>query len=182
MTQFQEHGHGHDAIGVATGAIAHEYGKWQAHWEIEKFADEAAHAANTPYEVCELPGNLLLNEGITALLTLLIGGAATAYNNANARLGVGDSAVAAVATQTGLQAATNRTFRPMDATFPSVAGQTVTFRATFGAGVAAYAWNEFTVVNGVDDTAVNLCRRVDTTIGTKGSSPVWVLTLTVTIG
>lgn len=159
----------------------HEQAKWKAHWKIEKYEDESAYQESRAYEICELPGNMLLNEGITALLTLLIGGAGTAFNNANARLGVGDSSVAVAATQTGLQAATNRAFRPMDATFPSVAGQTVTFRATFGAGVAAYAWNEFTVVNGADETAVNLCRRVDTTIGTKGSTPIWVLNLAVTI-
>lgn len=52
--------------------------------------------------------NLLLNEGINALWTLVAGGAETAFNNGNARLCVGDEVVAAAATQTDLQAVRNK--------------------------------------------------------------------------
>jgi hypothetical protein len=43
----------------------------------------------------------------------------TGWNNANAFLGVGDSSTAEAATQTELQAATNRFYKAMNATFPS---------------------------------------------------------------
>jgi hypothetical protein len=69
----------------------------------------------------------------------------------------------------------------MDSGYPQVSDQTVTWRATFGAGEAAFTWNEFTVANGADDNAKNLNRKVDTSIGTKGSSPTWVISLAVTI-
>lgn len=153
---------------------------WEATWRIEKYENDKALQEGKPYEVKEIPGNLLLNEGVTEMLNLLIGSTATAFNNANARIGVGDSSTAAVATQTGLQG-TNKLYKAMDAGYPQISNQTVTWRATFGANEAAFTWNEFTVANGADDTAKNLNRKVDTTIGTKGSSPTWVISLAVTI-
>src|SRR3972149_69403 len=65
------------------------------------------------YELRLIEGNLLLNEGITALQNLLIGAAETAFNNANSYLGVGDSSTAASAGQTGLQASTNKLYKAM---------------------------------------------------------------------
>ncbi len=42
------------------------------------------------YSSSVIEGNALLREGINAMTTLICGGAETAYNNANAQLGVGD--------------------------------------------------------------------------------------------
>ena len=97
----------------------------------------------------------------------------TALNNANARIGVGDSSTAAAATQTGLQASTNKTYQAMDSTFPTYGtSQQIVFRATFAAGSANYAWKEFTVDNGT--TTLN---RLVSTQGTKTSGQSWQLSL-----
>lgn len=169
---------GADSIGVGALLSIHECARWQPKWRIEKYSGEIS--PENLYETAEFEGNLLLNEGITQLLNLLIGAAVTNYNNANARIGVGDSATAAAPTQTGLVAATNRFWRMMDATFPQVSGQTVNFRSTFGSAEANFAWNEFTIVNAADDTGQNLCRRVQN-MGVKASGTTWVVTVSITI-
>lgn len=152
-----------------------EHLNWHPKWIIEKYNKDMEL-----YETEEIEGNLLLNEGITELLQLLIGGSATAFNNANAHIGVGDGTTAASATQTGL-IGTNKTYRPMDATYPQVSGQTVTFRATFGANQGNHAWREFTVANGSSDSAKNLNRLVEAPLRSKVSPDTWVVQLQITI-
>jgi len=147
-------------------------------WKITKFADAAAYAANNPYEVSEFDGNLLLTEGITRLMNLLIGGGGTAFDNANARIGVGDDATAAAAAQAGLLAATNQDYVGMETGYPSLAGQTVTFRAVFDGATGNYAWNEFTVDNGAV-AGENLNRKVSAQ-GTKASGQTWTVDLQIT--
>lgn len=122
--------------------------------------------------------NLLLNGGINSIIwPAVAGGTYTAMNNANARLGVGDSSTAAAASQTGLQAATNKTYQAMDATFPTQgSSQLITFRATFASGSANYHWQEFIADNGT--TSLN---RLVSDQGTKTSGQSWQLTLTVTL-
>lgn len=123
-------------------------------------------------------GNVLLNEGITALLNLLTGETETAYSNANAYLGVGESTTAASASQTGLQGA-SLTYKAMESGYPSISSQTVTFRSVFGADDANNAWQEFTVVNASSDSGDNLNRKVDDQ-GTKASGQSWTLDLELT--
>lgn len=160
-------------------------------WVITRYASDEDFAKGNASEVIdangnllpavsEIEGNVLLNEGITLLLNLLIGAGGTAYNNANTYLGVGDSTTAASASQTGLQAATNKTYVAMSATYPQVSGQTVTFRSAFGSSSANYAWEEFTVVNASTDTGTNLNRKVSSQ-GTKASGQTWTLDLTLTV-
>ena len=154
--------------------------RYQPKWIISKYDNAEKYANDLAYEYNEIDGNLLLNEGIAELLALLIGSGGTAFNNANTRLGVGDSTTAAAATQTGLVAATNKLYKAMETGYPQVSAQTVTFRAVFNAGEATFDWREFTAANGIDDTAVNLNRKVDATQGTKGASQVWTLDLEIT--
>lgn len=149
---------------------------YKTSWLLRKYADDAAFAAEQPYEETEIPGNILLNAGITALLNLLIGAGGTAFNNANARIGVGDSSAAEAAGQTDLQAATNKTYVAMAATYPQVSAQTVTFRAVFGSAAANYAWAEFVVDNGT--TKIN--RKVSSQ-GTKASGQTWTLDVSITL-
>lgn len=154
--------------------------RYRTLWTIHKYLNDEAFQQGTPYAVEEIPGNLLLNEGISELLLLLTGtGSPTAWSNAAARLGVGDSPTAAAAAQTGLQAATNKTFKGMEASYPSISGQTVTFRSVFASGDANYAWEEFTVVNAADDTGDNLNRKVSSQ-GTKTAGQTWTLDLAIT--
>ncbi|HEC82608.1 MAG TPA: hypothetical protein ENI53_01825 [Thermoplasmatales archaeon] len=126
-------------------------------------------------------GNVLLNEGINTIWALVAGDAGeTPFNNSNAHLGVGDSAVAEDAGQTGLQG-TNKTYMGMDNGYPQYgSNQQIVFRATFGENDANHAWNEFTVVNASDDTGKNLNRKVESK-GIKSSGEIWTLTLTITL-
>ncbi len=170
---------------------------WIAKWRIDKFQDptdvitralqdgmptEAALNRFREAFVCseEINANLALNEGLGELIDLICGlGSPTKWDNANARLGVGDSNTAADATQTGLQAATNKTFKAMDATWPQRTNQTVEWRATFGSTEANYNWQEYTVVNASNDTGKNLNRKVADK-GTKVSGETWTLSLQIT--
>lgn len=154
-------------------------------WTIRKFeSDEAQHAwergEGQPYETIEIEGNLLLNEGIAELWDLVCGlGSPTAFSNANARLGVGDSSTAESANQTDLQAATNKTYKAMSASYPQRSGQTVTWRAVFASGDANYAWNEFCVDNG--STAGKTLNRKVSAQGTKAVGQSWTLDLAITL-
>ena len=150
---------------------------WHAEWTIEKYHGDVC--PENLYAVEHVHNNKLLNEGITEMLTLLIGGTATPFNNANSYLGIGDSTTAAAATQTGLQAATNKAYIAMDTGYPQVSGQTVTFRGTAGPAIANFAWKEYTIANGNSDSAKNFNRKVEDH-GVKTSPDSWVLTCTVT--
>ena len=152
---------------------------YRTEWTLTRYASESDYQNNNPYQQSRIDGNLLLNEGITALLNLLTGAAETAFNNANAYIGVGDSATAATAAQTGLQAATNKAYVAMEAGYPQISGQTVTFRAVFDGATGNFAWNEFTVASGNSDAADNLNRKVDAQ-GTKASGQVWTVDVAIT--
>ncbi|GIV03977.1 MAG: hypothetical protein KatS3mg015_2807 [Fimbriimonadales bacterium] len=123
-------------------------------------------------------GNLLLNEGIQEMWDLIIGVAATsAYNNANAQLGVGSNTSAAAATQTDLQDA-GAVWVGMNAGYPTRTNQTVDFRSDFGSGSANFAWQEWGVRNGATRNK-NMNRKVES-LGTK-SGGTWTLTASITI-
>lgn len=162
-----------------------ETGKWTCHTTLTKFdgdwtSDEiAAGLAGTPIETIEVPGNILVTAGLTALMTLLIGGGGTAFNNANSYLGVGDSTTAAAIGQTDLQAVSNKFRKAMDVSFPSVAANVATFRSTFATTDANFAWQEWGVFNGSSGGTM-LNRKVEN-LGTKTSAQTWQLTITVTI-
>jgi hypothetical protein len=153
-------------------------------WTIEKFhgdfkTREEAMKAGAPFGKLEFEGNLLLNEGINAIWTLICGGSETAYNNANARIGVGNSNAAADASQTALQGASTA-FKAMDATYPTYAtSQKATFRSTFGSTEGNFAWEEITVDNG-SSANKNLNRKVQS-MGTKAAGTTWVATLEITL-
>lgn len=172
---MREQGFGIDKVAIGASVGISEHAKWQPKWEIEKY-DKNMNL----YDVDEFDGNLLLSEGVTELLKLLIGGSATAFSNANAHIGVGNGTTAASATQTGLVGA-SKSYAPMDATFPQVSENTVTFRATFGPEQGNHAWREFTVANGDSDTAKNLNRKVESALRAKVSPDTWIVQLQVTI-
>jgi len=160
--------------------MIHDSFSYKTAWQIKKYENDQAYAHGEAYETVDIDGNLLLNEGITELLNLLIGAAATAFNNANAYIGVGDSTTAEGATQTDLQATTNKTYKAMAATFPQVSAQTVTFQSVFTGTDANYAWQEFTVSNTSSGTGKNLNRKVSNQ-GTKVSGQTWTVQLQITL-
>ncbi len=124
--------------------------------------------------------NIALNEGLQELIDSICGlGTPTKWDSANARIGVGDSNSAEAATQTGLQASTNKTYKAMDSNYPARTNQTAEWRATFGSSDANYAWEEYTVVNAASDTGKNLNRKTASK-GTKSSGETWTLSLQIT--
>lgn len=124
----------------------------------------------------------LTNAGRDAIASRLIGTALAQFDNVNAKIGVGDSTAVFAAAQTDLQAATNKLRKAMDATYPTIAGNVLTFRSTFIGTEANWTWNEWAVFNaGAAGTMLN---RVVEVNGTKLTGQTWVLqvTLTVNIG
>lgn len=170
---------------------------WKAQWRIDKFRDPQNRIAEELQRgLCmtaalklhgeenlgseEWTSNLALNEGLGELIDLAFGlGSPTAFDTTNGYLGVGDSNAAAAATQTGLQAATNKLYKVFDDGYPSRANQTIEARATFGPAEANFAWEEYTLANGSSDSAKNLNRKVESK-GTKASGETWTLSLQIT--
>jgi hypothetical protein len=175
------------ASALALAQVADHGVMIRRHWRIEKYLGDFKEAKDIPkdlkpYEVLDLgEENLLLNEGINELWTLACGTGGTKFDNTNAYIGVGDSNTAADASQTGLQAATNKLYKAMDGGYPTYGtSQKATWRSTFGSDDANFTWNEITVANGGSDSAKNLNRKVQS-MGTKASGTTWVATLEITL-
>lgn len=168
-----------------------ESGKWQMrarlskyHEDITPFAEQGKeaefHRLFKPYEVIEMAHNCLLNTGINEmwdLVTGVVSGATHIYDNAAATIGVGDSATAAAATQTDLQAVTNKTYKAMEAGYPTSTTQKATFKSSFGSSDANYVWNEWVVKQATSTICLN--RKVES-LGTK-SSGTWTLEVDITL-
>ncbi len=163
--------------------MAEDRGIAKSKWIIRKFNSEEEYhlwlqGKVQPYDVSEINGNLLLNEGITRLQNLLTGGGGTNYGNAAAWLGVGNNSGTAAAVQTGLSGS-SEAYRPMEGGYPSIANQTTTWRSVFNSGDGNFNWLEFTVANGSGNSAENLNRRVSDQ-GTKVVGQTWTLDLAIT--
>ena len=174
-------------------ALRRESGLWACHTRLDKYREDRDELGISeaewdrfvrghdiePYEVCETEGNLLVTAGLNALLTLLIGGGGTAFNNASAYIGVGDSNTAAAVGQTDLQAASNKLRKGMKATYPTTpSGGATSFQSDFLTAEANYAWQEWGVFN-ASSAGTMLNRKVES-LGTKASG-TWTLTVTITI-
>lgn len=109
----------------------------------------------------------------------LAGEAVTAFNNANAFLGVGDSTTAFALAQTDLVAATNKLRKAMDATYPTRSTNVLTYRATYGGTEANFVWAEVGLFNAA--TAGTMLLREVSALGTKASGSTWVLTHSLTL-
>ncbi len=186
---MREIGVGRERVGISSRLM--EQIRENAVWRILKYQNpEVAELSRmgvpledlgTPDEVLEFRGNCLLNEGINELWKLVCGDAgATAFDNSNAYIGVGNSNTDESAFQTGLQG-TSKAYKGMDSGYPTYGtGQKAVFRATFGSDDANFSWQEVTVANGNSDDAVNLNRKVQD-MGTKASGTTWVVTLEISL-
>ena len=180
------------AIGVRQESV-----KWDCRTILRKFegdvddyrrrlgkalGEEQFDVKEQPFEERVIEGNLLLDEGVECLFKLMAGLTATAYSEANARLGVGDTATpAAERTQTDLQAPTNKLYKAMDTGYPVVgatAAHKITFRSSFGAGDANFAWEEWSVDNGAT-AHLSINRKVES-LGTKAGG-TWQLTIEISL-
>lgn len=121
----------------------------------------------------------LTEAGRNHLAAAAIGEAVTAFNNANAHIGVGDSTAVFAATQTDLQAATNKLRKAMDATFPTRSVNVLTFRSTFATTDANFAWAEWGTFNAA--TGQTMLNRKVEALGTKTSAQSWQITATLTL-
>lgn len=185
---------------------AHDGQMWRCHTRVDRFwgdptMEERDSGLVVPYDVTEVEGNLLVIGGASIQWQTLIGNgtgtagqALTFYNNANAYISVGDnSGTAAADTQTELQAATNRTRKAMDATYPlhtdttgTAGSKSITFRSTFATTDANYVWNEWGIFNGAGTggpptTGGRMLNRKVEALGTKTSAATWVLTITLSL-
>lgn len=120
----------------------------------------------------------ITDAGRNHLVQAGIGGSVTAFNNANSYIGVGDSTTAFAASQTDLQAATNKTRKAMDATYPSGGANVITFRSTFATTDANYAWQEWGTFN-ASSGGTMLNRKVES-LGTKTNTQTWQFTVVLT--
>jgi len=152
------------------------------HQDIEPYRgrEDEFHQLFKPYEVIEGEGNCLLNTGIDEIWDLVTGavsGASHIFDNAAAQIGVGDSNTAADATQTDLQAATNKTYKGMESGYPTSTSQKATFKASFGPSEANYAWEEWVVKQSTSSICLN--RKVES-LGTK-STGTWTLEVEISL-
>lgn len=173
---------------------------WRAAWTLEKrrgawTPDQITRGeATEPYEVIRGAGNLLMYGGASCLWEALLGnGTATAgqtltyFNNAQAAIGVGDSSTAAAATQTDLQAASNKLRKAMDATYPQHTDATtsgaasIVFRSTFGSSDANWAWAEWAIFNSSSAGTGRMLNRKVESLGTKVAGTTWTLTVTLSL-
>ena len=172
-------------------AQVQEHANWHMKTRLSKYLEDITpyakegkeaefHKLFKPYEVIEIEDNCLLNTGIDEvwdLVTGVVSGATHIYDNAAATIGVGDSTTAADATQTDLQAATNKTYKAMEAGYPTSTTQKATFKSSFGSADANYAWNEWVVKQST--SAICLNRKVES-LGTK-STGTWTLEVDITL-
>lgn len=178
--------------------------RWQPRIMVEKYSQDAtewvaretgllapsgdviASYGITPDDTVEVEGNLLTTAGLTRLTALLIAsGSPQALTNTSARIGVGDSNASEAVGQTDLQAASNKYWKVMDATYPQVSAGVVTLKSSFATGDANYTWAEWAVDIGTptvtSGSTVNACmlNRKVAALGTKATG-TWALTVTLT--
>jgi len=147
--------------------------KLKGHWILEKFDKNGKFIGKSEWD------NLFLNSGINEIWKLVCGNSGTTFTNSTATIGVGDSNTAEDATQTDLQATTNKTYKAMDTSYPtSGTSQKATFKATFGSGDANYSWQEFVIKNSTSSICLN--RKVSNQ-GTKASGQTWTLTVELSL-
>lgn len=118
----------------------------------------------------------LTTAGINYLAQAAIG-QGVIFNNANAKIGVGDGTAAFAVSQTDLQG-TNKVRKGMDADYPTSNPPVATFRATFNPSEANFAWNEWGIFNA--STGGVMLSRVVESNGTKQSNQTWVLEVAIT--
>ena len=123
----------------------------------------------------------LVNAGINIIAQMIINsGTPTLYTNANAYIGVGDSSTNTTPlTYTDLQASTNKLRKAMDATYPQIATNVLTFQSTFASSDANFAWAEWAIFN-AGSSGTMLSRKVESN-GTKSSGQTWIFQVQLTL-
>ena len=105
-------------------------------------------------------------------------GPPTFFDNSNAYIGVGDDNTAFAATQTDLQASSNKLRVGMESSYPSRATNVLTLRSVFSTAQANWHWQEWGCFN-ASSGSVMLNRKVED-LGTKTSAQSWQITVELT--
>jgi hypothetical protein len=156
--------------------------------ELERFWKEVRSGRLKPHEVLET-ANVLLQTGMLEMWDIIKGAVGTnhLFNSTDTKIGIGDDATAAVATQTDLIAATNKTYIAMESGWPKTRTDdgglgygVFQTKSSFGTGDANYAWAEAVVKNTNGASGKCLCRAA-TGWGTKTAAATWVATHTITL-
>jgi len=161
---------------------------WHPRLEIQKWHREEDRLAGLPPDAVELyDGNLLLNAGIDRLLDLLKGAGGQVMDATHCRIGVGNDATAAVATQTDLIAANGASTRQWKLVNvgPTRTAETLTYSATFGSAEANFTWAEwgtdFGTADGTSGSTAPMLNRKVQAMGTKASGSSWTTNVSITV-
>jgi hypothetical protein len=185
---IRETGQGRDRVQVAGSAMVQDQGKAKTTWRIRRWASEEDRRVCRTYteeealalfgaaQFTEIPGNLVLDEGMNQLWTILCSAGGTKYDNTNAQLGTGTSATGENYADSSLTAGV---WKGMMVSFPTFGtSRKATWKSEFLSAEANQAWNEFSVRNGAG-ADIMLNRKVSAQ-GTKTAGQVWELTLEIT--
>lgn len=121
----------------------------------------------------------LTNAGRDIMAGFITGAQTTLFNNANAKIGVGDTSTAFAVTQTDLQATTNKLRKAMDTSYPTTVGNVLTFQSTFASADANWSWQEWGIFNAAS-AGTMLCRKAENN-GTKVAGQTWVFQTQITV-
>ena len=122
----------------------------------------------------------ITNAGRDHITSAIVGGAVTAFTSANAYIGIGSASAAFAASGTTLVSALSAARKGMDASYPQVSSNQLTFRSTFSTTEAEGAWNEWGVFNA--SAAGTMLNRKAESLGTKPSgTQTWQFTVTITL-
>lgn len=123
--------------------------------------------------------NIFVNVGLAEVWNLVTAQGGTAFSNANARLGVGNSAVAPAVGQTDLQGGSTLR-KAMNVGFPNAPVNGLEqWQSDFTAAEANFAWEEFAVFNAA--AAGTMMNRSISSQGTKTAGQTWRLTYSFTL-
>jgi len=154
-------------------------GTFKKKWTIEKFASQKDFEAGNSYEKNVIEHNLLVNEGINELWTLICSATGIRYDNGNAFLIVGTGAGAANANDNQATFTAGVT-KAMEAGYPTYGtNEKAIWRALYGAGDANQVWQEFGVLNAA--AGEQLLNRLVSNQETKTAGQVWQLTFDITL-
>lgn len=137
------------------------------------------------YDTISCVGNEITAAGLERVADLLVGGGTYAALTATTvRLGVGDDANAFDPGDTDLSTGSNQRYATMEAGYPSVDGDEITFQSIFEDSEANFAWNcwgldvDDTPTASDGNTALSLFNRKVFSFGIK-SGGTWTLTVVV---
>jgi hypothetical protein len=117
------------------------------------------------------------DKGTIAIASLFMGDAVVpAFNQANSRIGVGDSSAAFASNQVDLQGSNK--FRKLVSIAPVRTANTIDYKTTFQPGEASFAWNELALFDSPAGDYM-ATRRTIAGFGTKPAGEAWTITLTV---